>query len=52
MATEANKAIVRRYLDAVWNGGDLALIDEAIAPAFIQHLPNVPSGRAGVKATG
>ena len=49
MITEANKATVRRYLEAVWNQGDLALVDEVIAPTFTQHLTNVAPGRAGVK---
>jgi predicted ester cyclase len=34
MATEANKAIVRRLVDAVFNGGDLEVIDELYAPAL------------------
>src|SRR5918998_1453518 len=36
MSSEANKAIVRRYFDEVWNGGDLDLID----PFFSPHHPN------------
>jgi len=49
MDTGANKATVRRYLEAAWNQGDLALVDELIAPTFTQHLPNVAPGRAGIK---
>ena len=49
MSTEANKAIVRRYLEAVWNERNLALIDEVVAPELIQHIPGVIPGRAGVK---
>lgn len=48
MSTEANKAIVHRYVEAVWNERNLALIDEVIAPDFVQHSAGVPPGRAGV----
>jgi steroid delta-isomerase-like uncharacterized protein len=48
MSTEANKAIVRRYVEAVWNARNLAVIDEVIAPGFIQHSAGVPPGRDGV----
>ena len=34
MATEANKAIVRRLVDEVFNGGHLEVIDELYAPAL------------------
>jgi len=33
MSIEANKAVVRRYIDEVINGGDLSLIDTFFAPA-------------------
>ena len=49
MTTEQQKALVRRYLDAVWNQGDLSVIDELIAPDFRQHSAGVPPGRDGVK---
>jgi predicted ester cyclase len=34
MATEANKAIVRRLVDEVFNSGHLEVIDELYAPAL------------------
>jgi hypothetical protein len=34
MTPEQQKALVRRYLDAVWNQGDLTIIDELITPTF------------------
>lgn len=37
MSIEANKALVRRHFDEVWNAGDLALIDELFAPDFMVH---------------
>ncbi|MFL5761377.1 MAG: ester cyclase [Thermomicrobiales bacterium] len=35
MATEANKAIVRRYFEELWNHGDLAFIDECMGPDVV-----------------
>lgn len=34
MSAEENKAIVRRYLEEVWNSGDLGAADEIITPAL------------------
>jgi steroid delta-isomerase-like uncharacterized protein len=49
---EENKAIVRRYLEEVWNQGRLAAIDELVAPTFVLHdnpyVANLP-GPAGVR---
>lgn len=49
MTPEHKRALARRYLDAVWNQGDLTVIDELIAPDFRQHAAGVPQGRDGVK---
>jgi len=49
MPAEANKAIVRRYLEAVWNERDLSLVEEVVAPTMVQHIAGVTPGRAGVK---
>lgn len=47
---EDNKALVRHYVDEVWNQGNLAAIDAIISPNFVQHTRGVPPGRDGVKA--
>jgi steroid delta-isomerase-like uncharacterized protein len=46
-----NKALVRRYVEEVLNNKNLALIDELVAPAFIDHDSSMPDakGPAGVK---
>ena len=46
----ANKTLVQNYLDRVWNQHDYTAIDDLIRSDFIQHAPNVPPGREGVKA--
>ncbi len=32
-----NKAVVRRFYEEVWNGGNLDLVEELIAPSFVNH---------------
>jgi predicted SnoaL-like aldol condensation-catalyzing enzyme len=36
MDPEANKAIVRRYME-MWNTGNVALADEVFAPTWLDH---------------
>jgi serine phosphatase RsbU (regulator of sigma subunit) len=40
---EDNKALVRRFVEEVLNGGNLDAIDELMAPEYLDH--GVPSGR-------
>ena len=51
MGTEENKANARRMVDEVVNAGNLDLIDELLAPDFVDHSapPGVPPTREGVK---
>jgi len=51
MSAEDNKTLAWRWLDEVWNKGDLSLIDELIAPNYVLHDPIRPGlkGRAGIK---
>ena len=51
MATpEENKALFRRFIDEVWNNGNLAVADELFAPdAFTPSAPQLPPGPEGVK---
>jgi len=46
-----NKALVRRFLDEVYNRGNLAVADEAIAKRYISHnkLNLEVTGPAGIK---
>ena len=49
MDIEANKAIVRKYLE-LWDTGNLALADEVLAPHFVDHLhPELAPGPESVK---
>lgn len=52
MSTDANKAIIRRWLDEGWSQGNLAVADELIDPNFVVHGAGgqtVPSGPEGAK---
>jgi len=39
----ANKAIFRRFYERAWNQGDVGVVDELLAPGFVNHaLGGVP----------
>ena len=51
MSAEQNKAAFRRMVDEVFNRGNFALIDEVVAPNFIEREelpPGFPPGREGI----
>ena len=37
MSTEANKALVKRFVDDVFAGGELAAVDALVTPDFVSH---------------
>jgi steroid delta-isomerase-like uncharacterized protein len=52
MSAEENKALMRRFIDEVINGKNLAAIDELVAPDIVEHEegpPGMPGGREGTK---
>ena len=50
MSTEANKAILRRWVEEFWNQKNPALIDEILSPTYILHDPSGPvEGREGFR---
>jgi predicted ester cyclase len=50
MSNEQGKAIYRRWIEEVWNGGNPAAHTELVAPDCVDHnrTPGFPSGRAGL----
>ena len=52
-SVEANKALVRRFIEAVWNEGALAAVDELVMPDFVNHSapPGTPADRVGLMQT-
>jgi len=49
MNVEANKALIRRYIDAVWSTGDLNFAHEVLADTFVDDTapPGTAADRAG-----
>ena len=44
------KAIVGRFLDEAFNGGDLDVVDELVAPDFVNHDSANPEPSRGIEA--
>lgn len=53
MSTETNKAIIRRFFEEAFGKGNLAVVDEIVAPDQVNGgpgaLPEMPSGPEGSK---
>jgi predicted ester cyclase len=52
MSAQANKALVHRLLDEMNRQRNLAIVDELLAPDFVEHQafpPEIPRNREGVK---
>ena len=49
--TPDNKTIIRRFVEEVQNQGNLVVVDELVAPSFVNHTPpsGVPPDREGIK---
>ena len=52
MSIEANKAVARRFIEVVWNVGNLAMVDELMTPDAVTHDadPARTTDREGYKA--
>ncbi len=46
MSAEQNKASFRRYIEEVWNKGNLGVVDEIASPGLVVHFlpPGTPPG--------
>ena len=53
MTTEANKDVVRRFYDLLWNKADIAQASQLIHPRCVRHDPAgpVPGGPEGFAST-
>ena len=47
MSTEQNKAVVRRFVEETLSTMDMALVDELLAPNYVNHM--IPGGREGFR---
>src|SRR5689334_13085281 len=51
MELDANKAIIRRHFEEIWNGRRLDVAEQIVDPAYFSHfpLPGQPAGIAGFR---
>lgn len=51
MSVEQNKEMFRRWIAEGWNRGELSVVDELYAPAYVSHSfpPDFPPDREGLK---
>jgi predicted ester cyclase len=51
MSAEAQKALVRRFVEEVQSQGRLEVLDELVAPTVVNHTapPGVPPDREGIR---
>jgi predicted ester cyclase len=42
---DANKALVRRYIEEALSGGDLKVLDDLVAPNYVDNSPGAEDGR-------
>src|SRR5262245_23553413 len=42
---EDNKALVRRWVDEVWNKRNMAAIEDFLAPTYVGHASGVPDAK-------
>lgn len=52
MSTELNQATIRRVIEEAWNRGNLAVLQETVAPAYIGHDPGYPLPIQGPEGFG
>jgi steroid delta-isomerase-like uncharacterized protein len=51
VSTEDNNAVIRRFLEEIFEGGNLELVDELFAPDYVLHDPAVPEEVRGQEGT-
>ncbi|MEA4910342.1 MAG: ester cyclase [Anaerolineaceae bacterium] len=50
MSVEQNKENASRFVEEIFNRGNIGIMDELVAPNFVEHEelpPGIPSGREG-----
>ncbi len=51
MSAEENKAVVRRYIEEVWNAHNLDAIDELVSPYYLNHAASSAEYQRGGAST-
>lgn len=42
-----NRELINRYFEEVWNRGRVDVLDELVAPDYLNHSPGIPNPRPG-----
>ncbi len=52
--SDANKAVMKRFVDELFVKGNVAIVDELVADDYVDHAPppGLPPGKAGLKQLG
>ncbi|PKB64419.1 MAG: hypothetical protein BZY80_03120 [SAR202 cluster bacterium Io17-Chloro-G2] len=52
--SEANRAVVSRFIEEFKNNANAGIVDELFTPGFVHHLPDprLPAGKEGLKLVG
>lgn len=45
MSLEENEAIIRRWIEVVWNQANIESVDEFVTDTYVRHDPNIPEVR-------
>jgi steroid delta-isomerase-like uncharacterized protein len=45
VSLEEKKAIVRRWIEVVWNQANIDAVDEFVTDTYVRHDPNIPEVR-------
>ena len=49
MSAEEMKALERRLIEEVWNGGNLDVAEECFTPDYVNHDPSIPEEIRGLE---
>lgn len=49
MSTEDNRALVRRFVEEVFNRGNLDIVDQLVTPDYVHHDPTTQEFGSGIE---
>ena len=49
MTAGGHEALFQRWIDEAWNQGNLAVLDQIVAPTFVRHAPGTPREWRGLE---
>lgn len=49
MSEQENRSLARRFVDEVWNAGNLDVLDQIITPNYVHHDPSLQEFGSGIE---